>query len=128
VIITVKGRVFKGLGHGEKFTELPWAKRQIKGKLGFEPYPGTLNLSLPPNIEAIKLLNMFRGWKIQPEKGYFPGRFYKAFIMQKVYGAVVRPEAPEYPDHIIELVAPICLREKFDLKDGDEVEVKIWLK
>jgi len=128
MIITVKGRVFKGPGDGKKFTELPWVKRQFKEKLGFEPYSGTLNLSLHPNTEALSLLNRFKGWRIQPEKGYFPGRFYKALIMQNVHGAVVRPEVPGYPDNILEVVAPICLREKFHLKAGDEVEVKIWLE
>jgi len=127
MIITVKGKVFTGLGDGKKFIELPWVKEQIREKLGFEPYPGTLNLSLSSDAQIINLLNSFRGWKILPQEGYFPGRFYKALIMRRVHGAIVKPEVPRHPEGVIEIIAPFCLREEFNLKDG-EVEVKIWVE
>ena len=40
------GRVFTGQGEGKKYVSLSWVKHQIKEKLGFDPYPGTLNLRL----------------------------------------------------------------------------------
>jgi len=128
MIATVKGKVFTGLNEGRRFTELPWVRKIVKEKLGFEPYPGTMNLTLPSDAQIGTLLKKFKGWKIPPEKGYFPGRLYKALIMGKVAGGVVRPEVPSYPENVLEVIAPTCLREEFHLKDGDEVKVKIWLK
>jgi len=128
LIITLKGNVFTGLGDGKRFTELPWVREQIKEKLGFDPYPGTLNLYLSSDAQIISLLSTFRGWEVPPERGYFPGRFYKALIMEKVLVAVVKPEVPGYPEDILEIIAPLSLREEFHLKDGDELEVKMWLE
>jgi riboflavin kinase len=126
--ITVKGKVFAGKGEGKKFLRLCWVRTQINEKLGFEPYLGTLNLYLSNEARAINLLNKFKGLEITPEKGYWSGRLYKALINGKVHGAVVRPEVPYYSSQILEVIAPVFLREKLSLKDGDEVEVKILLE
>ena len=128
MIVTVKGKIFTGSGDGKKYISLHWVRRQAKEKLGFDPYPGTLNLTLPPDAEIIRLLKAFRGWETPSKKGYFPGRFYRALIMGEVFGAVVRPEVPSYPETVLEVIAPLYLREKFRLKDGDELEIKIWLE
>jgi riboflavin kinase len=125
--IAFKGKVFAGTGEGRKYTELPWVKKAIKEKLGFEPYPGTLNLALPAQLRLCDLLGKSRGYEIPAQKGYYSGRFYKALLMKKMFGALIKPEVPGYPDNIAEFVAPICLREFFSLKDGDEVEVEVWL-
>ncbi len=126
--VTVRGKVTTGSGEGKKFTQLAWVKQKVKEKLGFEPYPGTLNLSLPPDAEAIRLLDAFRGWKIESKNGCLPGRFYKALIMDRIHGAVVRPEVPCYPRSTLEIVAPVNLREELHLEDGDELKVRIWLE
>jgi len=128
MIITIKGKVFTGLSEGRKFTELPWVRRQVKEQLGFEPHPGTLNLSLSSDTEIGILLSRFEGQEILPEKGYFAGRLYRASIMGRVSGAVIRPDVPGYREDVVEIVAPVCLREELHLRDGDEVEVKIWLE
>jgi riboflavin kinase len=48
-------------------------------------------------------------------------------INGKIYGAVVRPEKTDYQINIVEVIAPLNLRKEFNLEDGDEVEIKIWL-
>ena len=126
--ITVKGIVFSGEGNGRRFIELSWVKKQIKEKMGFDPHPGTLNLTLPADAKIIDLLNKVQGMQIVSEEGYFPGWLYKALINGEVYGAVVRPKVPGYPKNVLEVVASVSLRERFGLKDGDEVELKTWLE
>jgi riboflavin kinase len=128
MILTIKGKVFTGVSEGKRFTELPWVKKQIMRQLGFEPYPGTLDLLVSSDFQIGIMLSRFRGRDILPEEGYFSGRLYKALIMERVLGALVRPEIPGYPEDTVEILAPICLREELDLRDGDEVEVKIWLE
>jgi riboflavin kinase len=126
--VAFKGKVFAGTGEGRKFTELPWVKKTIKEKIGFEPYPGTLNLALPAQLRLCDLLGKSRGCEIPARKGYFSGCFYKALIMRSVFGALVRPNVPDYPDDVAELVASVCLRETLNLEDGDELEVEVWLE
>ena len=128
MIITLTGRVTSGFGEGRRFTQLPWVKRQIREELKFEPYPGTLNLHLPSNVQIFSLLDKFSGIRIQARGDFASGRIYKALIAGKVQGAIVRPEVPDYPKNLVEILAPISLREKLNLKDGDEVEIKIWLE
>jgi len=128
MMLVLRGKVSSGLGEGKKFTQLPWVKRLIREKLGFEPYPGTLNLRLSSNVKISKMLDKFSCIRISSRGDFASGRLYKALISSEVHGAVIRPEVPDYPEDIIEILAPIGLREKFNLRDGDEVEVKILLE
>ncbi|MEM3712744.1 MAG: DUF120 domain-containing protein [Thermoproteota archaeon] len=42
-------------------------------------------------------------------------------------GAVVIPRVPSYPKDMLEIIAPVNLRETLGLKDGDEIEVTVLL-
>ena len=72
--IVFEGTVFSGQGRGKKFVELPWVKRQVEEKLGFSPYPGTLNLRLTgKNVEKRRLLENAGGLTVEPQTGYYSG-------------------------------------------------------
>ena len=121
--IVFTGTVFSGKGEGKKFIDLPWVKRQIEGKIGFSPFSGTLNLHL--NKESIKKkisLENVEGKVIEPQAGYCPGVMFKACI-SALDCAVVVPKVPNYPTDVLEVIAPVCLREKFGLMDGSLVTV-----
>jgi riboflavin kinase len=124
---TLKGKVFSGGGTGSLFVDLPWARRQFKDKLGFNPYPGTLNLQLTSTVD-IENLRKAEGIKIEPQEGFHSGRCFKALVMKKVSGAVVMPDVQGYPPDLLEILAPVNLRKALELKDGMEVEVTVWLK
>ncbi|MEM3596641.1 MAG: DUF120 domain-containing protein [Candidatus Bathyarchaeia archaeon] len=125
--IQVEGKVFSGSGEGAKFVSLPWVKRQIAEKLGFIPYNGTLNIRLNEDGVALKrhILDKAEAIKIIPQEGFCHGKLFKAVFMDKLECAIVIPEVNGYPRNVIEIVAPINLRERFKLKDGDTVKVKI---
>jgi riboflavin kinase len=125
--LVVKGKVFSSNKRGTKFVKLSWVKKQINEKMGFNPYLGTLNLQLT-NETDIKRLRKMNGIKIIPEKGYYEGKCFKALIKGKVEGAVVLPDVPGYPTDVLEVLAPINLRENLGLKDGVEIEVIITLE
>lgn len=126
--ITLKGVVFSGGGTGSLFVNLPWARRQFKEKLEFNPYPGTLNLRLPPGADVTELRDKKKGIEIESPEGFSKGRCFKALVMKKVRGAVVVPDVPCYPTDLLEILAPINLREALGLKDGMEVGVTVWLE
>lgn len=128
-MITVRGTVSTGKGIGQHFIAIPWARKQIKEKLGFAPYLGTLNLHLP-EVEAERLrtaLTRFEGVEITPEPGFFAARCFSALIMSRIKGALVIPQTRDYPHEILEVIAPIDLRHRLSLEDGDEIHVTIFL-
>ncbi|MCX8171103.1 MAG: CTP-dependent riboflavin kinase [Candidatus Bathyarchaeota archaeon] len=129
--VIIEGFVSSGAGEGKKFSSLPWFKRQVNDILGFEPYPGTLNLTLTDDEGGSLrklLLNDNLGYRIIPENNYFPGVLYRAIVALSLPGGVIIPLIPEYPSTLIEVISPICLRKILNLKDGDKVEVKIFFR
>jgi riboflavin kinase len=126
--LKVRGRVFSGEGKGAYFVKLPWAMRQFEEKLGFIPYAGTLNLALPRESEASKILKEHPGIIITPAEGFYPGRCFRVVISGSLQGAIVMPETPNYPENVLEVIAPVNLREKLSLRDGDEVEIIVLLE
>ena len=125
--IKLSGKVFSGRGEGEKFLELPWVKLQVKEKLGFVPYYGTLNVRLSEeSAERRKLLEKATSMKVCPAEGYCSGKIFKAFV-GVLECAIVIPEVAGYPRDVLEIIAPANLREKLQLADGDKITVTVNL-
>ena len=123
--IFFEGTVFSGQGRGKKFVELPWFKRQVEEKLGFSPYPGTLNLFLTgKNVENRRLLEVTGGLTVKPQADFYSGVMFRASI-DALECAVVIPIMPNYPNDVLEVIAPIYLREKLKLVDGSLVAVSV---
>lgn len=126
--LRIKGRVFSGKGKGAKFTRLPWVEGQIREKLGFTPYPGTLNLKLTEkDVENRASLEEVEAQDILPTSGFNRGRLFRAYLRDDVKCAVVIPQIPGYPDDVVEIISQTNLREKLKLEDGQSVEVDILL-
>jgi len=127
LIFYVKGKVFSGKGEGAEFIKLPWVRKQIMEKFGFIPYVGTLNVRLAEESLAVKNLLKAKAIEISPTTGYCRGKCFEAYLRGNLKCAIVIPEIASYPEDIIEVIAPINLRERLQLKDGDTVEIKILL-
>jgi riboflavin kinase len=125
--IQLEGKVFSGSGEGAKFVRLPWVKEQIAEKIGFVPYDGTLNIKLEKNSLALKksFLNEVKPICISPAEGFCRGTCFKAIFMSESECAVVIPEVHGYPEDVIEIIAPVNLRERFQLKDGDMIKIEV---
>ena len=125
--ISLKGKVFTGKGEGKKFLTLPWVEHQIREKIGFIPYAGTLNIRLNrEGIQQKKLLLKAQRLEITPEKGYCTGILIKAKISSMDCGIII-PLVPAYPVDVIEVIAPIFLRHRLHLADGSEAAVTVSL-
>jgi riboflavin kinase len=125
--IAFKGTIKSGSGRGKRFVNLPWAKKQFQEKLGFNPYPGTLNLHLPKSRD-LEELKKAEGIRIIPEKGYEEGHCFRALVMGKVWGAVVVLDFPGYPPDLLEVMAPVNLRQTLELQDGMDIEVTVKIE
>lgn len=122
----IRGRVAAGLGEGQYYISREGYSRQFSEKLGFDPAPGTLNLKLDRPF----VLDDSDPDSIRIEGFIDQGRAFGACICRPVRirgirGAIVRPERTSYPATLLELIAPVNLREALSLSDGDEVEVTL---
>jgi riboflavin kinase len=125
--IKLSGKVFSGRGEGTKFLKQPWVKRQLEEKLGFIPYLGTLNVRLSEeSAERRKLLEKATAMQVCPAEGYCSGKIFKASI-GAIECAVVVPEVAGYPKNLLEIIAPVNLRETLQVADGDEITVTVNL-
>ena len=125
--IKISGKTFSGKAGGRKFLQLPWVKQQITAKLGFTPYTGTLNLQLSDkNAAKRRLLGNAAAITVHPAEGYHSGKLFKASV-GKVECGVVIPEVAGSPPDILEVIAPVNLRETLKLADGDEIAVTVNL-
>ncbi len=126
------GKVFQGLGEGAYYVGLEGYKKQFSKVLGFDSYPGTLNVRLenPSQMEQKKELRGFDGLRIEGfESGgrtYGGARCYQATIgKDKLPAAVLVIDRTHYDDSVLEIISPRYLREALGLKDGDQVEVRV---
>ena len=125
--IELSGKVFTGQGEGRKYLERPWVKRQMEEKLGFTPYAGTLNLKLSEESEQQrKVLEKSASLRVCASEGCCSGLLFKASI-GALECAVVIPEVEGYPKDVLEVISWTNLREKLQLRDGDEVTVTVDL-
>ena len=126
--LTVTGKIVSGEKKGAVFTQLDWVQQQCQEKLGFKPFPGTLNLEIEeektPLIEAF--LQNDGITLVPPDSNYCTGHVYPASIMG-VGGAIVAPadDVRVHAKNIIELIAPTSLKEALDVDDGDQIMLVI---
>ena len=125
--IELAGRVFTGQGEGKKYVTLSWVKQQIKEKLGFNPYPGTLNLRLDEeNVKRRVLIEKEAKLRLCYSEGYCTGLLFKAFLDGVACGVVI-PQVEKYPENVLEVVSSVNLKQKLRLQDGDLVTVAVFV-
>ena len=121
---TITGRIVGGVSRGAFFTQLEWVQEQCQKKLGFKPYPGTLNLEIDEEkIPQIEALWQREGLELVPtDSNFCSGHVYPVSVMG-VSGAIVAPadDARVHGPNIIEIIAPTNLKQALDVEDGDEI-------
>jgi len=130
--VTLEGTVFTGLGEGAYYISKENYKKQLMEKLGFEPYPGTLNLKLNSDydIKTRVELDAYPAIEIQgfqnEDRSFGLVKCYPAIIGNKVKGALVTALRSHYDVSVLEIIAPVCLRKQLCLKDGNKVKVEVY--
>lgn len=128
--ITFKGKVVSGMGEGRYYTEQNGYVKQFKEKLGFVPYPGTLNVEIEyADRNKLRLLKNCKAIEIDEFKT--KDRTFGKVIcfhaeINGVSGAIVLPTRSHY-SNILEFISEYCLRDKLNLKDNDIVNIIIYL-
>jgi len=129
--ITLEGVVFTGLGEGAYYISIEGYRKQFIEKLGFDPYPGTLNLKLTTDydVKARSELEAYQAVEIEGFKDenrtFGPVKCYPVMMENKVKGALVLALRSHYDASVIEVIAPVFLRKHLKLKDGHKVKVEV---
>lgn len=128
-ILELEGKVLKGLGEGQYYVNIPGYRKQFEEKLHFVPFPGTLNVQLSKSSSPIRnLLREMPAIRIEGfndgERTFGSGNCYPV-VVGGIEAAVVAPERTHYPSDLIEIIAPVKLRDALELNDGDRVVVKL---
>jgi len=130
--VLIEGEVFTGLGEGAYYVSQPGYRRQFIEKLGFDPYPGTLNLKVEEQSQRErKLLETYPSITLE---GFMNGmrsfgqvKCYRARVDDRIDGIAVTALRSHYGEDVLEIVAPKNLREILGLKDGDSVKVRVFI-
>lgn len=132
--VTVCGRVTDGMGEGRHYISLPGYNRQFIERLDYEPFPGTLNLTLDEEsvrrrsrLEALEAIPI-DGWEDE-ERTYGPAVCYPATVAtdgdtyEQAHAIV--PERTHHDMDNLELIAPEKLRDVLSLADDEWIDVTI---
>ena len=128
--VVLEGVLFSGIGEGAWYVSQRGYRKQFIERLGFDPFPGTLNLRLKRNYEderkALKTIphidiDAFR----DGERSFGPVICYRAKINDTEDGALISAVRTHYADDVIELISPNNLRAKLRLEDGDIVRARV---
>lgn len=134
--LALHGTVTSGMGEGRHYISLSGYMSQFRERLGYEPFPGTLNLELSAeSVRARGELGALKtdatpidGWE-DDDRTFGPATCYAARLeagSSSYDGAhVIVPDRTHHDATQLELIAPVKLREVLDIDDGDDLAVHL---
>lgn len=127
--ITLRGKLVSGMGEGAYYMSLEGYTRQFQERLGYIPFPGTLNVMLEKeSVESAKKLDAMPGTRID---GFSDGR--RTYGWVKCFGAtansvkanLIRLERTHHDPFIVELISRYSIRSRAKLSTGSAVIINI---
>ncbi|MDY0385812.1 MAG: winged helix-turn-helix domain-containing protein/riboflavin kinase [Methanolobus sp.] len=123
------GHVITGLGEGQYYIAKDGYMSQFRDKLDFKPFPGTLNMRLTEqsarvrnNMDFLQPL-IIQGFN-DGERSFGGGKCYPIEI-EGIKAAIIIPDRTHYPADLLEIIAPVKLREMLGVSDDDEVKIVV---
>jgi CTP-dependent riboflavin kinase len=127
--LVITGKIVSGAGEGAYFTQIGWVQQQCVEKLGFKPYPGTLNLEISEEfLPAIESLDQKKAIELISPDDKFCNAVVFRISMGEISGAIILPEEKVriHPKNIIEIIAPLNLKAALNMNYGDFLKIKIF--
>jgi len=129
--IDLNGTLVSGMGEGAYYMGLKGYTKQFQSKIGYIPFPGTLNVRLDQKIhqESIKQFETLNGIKIKSfsdgKRTYGWVKCFSAKLNNSINCQLIILERTHHDDSVIELISKVCLRKNAKLKDGSKISIKI---
>ena len=128
-VIKLRGIVISGTGESQFFTKIPWVKQQFIDKLGIDPHLGTFNIAvLAGDGKKLNALRKAKGTEIVPQdESFCTTSSFPVLVGGRIRGAAIIPGVANYPQAQLEIIAAENIKQALSLKDGDLVEVEVYL-
>ncbi|TQQ82893.1 CTP-dependent riboflavin kinase [Halonotius terrestris] len=132
--LTLTGTVTTGMGEGKHYISLPGYERQFEDRLGYTPFPGTLNVDLDEaSVRARGELDAQESIPIDSweddDRTYGAATCYPASVAfdgQAFEPAhIIVPDRTHHDEENIEIIAPVKLRDELDLTDDDTISIHL---
>jgi len=124
-MFSIEGIIVKGMGEGKMFMSMPHYKNEIKKKLGFEAYPGTLNIKTKFNTKMLVKTKpiLLEGFS-SGEKVFGGAKCYSSSIYN-INGAIIVPDFTKHEKDIVEFIAPVHIKTELNLNNGDKIKIDV---
>ena len=122
------GKIVSGVRQAAYFTQLDWVQDQCMDKLGFRPYPGTLNLEIEEDsLPVLEELQKQEAKKLIPTDPNFCTARVLPVSLRSEKGAIIVPaeDVQVHGKNIVEIIAPLRIKDALNLNDGDSLTVVI---
>ena len=129
--LELNGVVISGLGEGAYYMSLNGYTKQFKTKIGYIPFPGTLNVKLNQlqATQIIQQLNDLDNVVIDPfsdgKRTYGWVKCFHVTLNNSIKCELIRLERTHHDNSIIELISKNNLRKTARLQTGSKVTVRI---
>jgi HAD superfamily hydrolase (TIGR01509 family) len=121
----IEGQLVRGLGQAANFTQLDWVRRHFVELAGIDPHPGTVNL----HVSEEKYRRLWKTWpgEAMPsaDAAFCSALCYPVRVAGRIPGAIVRPQIADYPEHKVEFVAALPVRQHLALEEGALVRLEL---
>ncbi|HWP84200.1 MAG TPA: DUF120 domain-containing protein [Terriglobia bacterium] len=122
-----EGTVVSGFGQAAAFLALGWVDTQIRERLGWRPFPGTLNVRVAPEIRAHLFAHRNQFLRLaDPASAGCPAYLTPAALgaggRRYAHAWLLLPEKTRHAD-ILEFIASVGLRQALALQDQDKILV-----
>ena len=129
--VELKGTLVSGMGEGAYYMSLKGYTKQFKEKLGYIPFPGTLNVKLTKK-EHIETVSQFYNRDCVLIKGFSDEKrtygwvkCFNAKLNNSINCDLIILERTHHDNSIIELISQVNIRKTAKLKDGSNLTIKI---
>lgn len=131
--IHFNGILVSGMGEGKYYMSLEGYRKQFKKKIGYIPYPGTLNIRIfdPLSLENREKIERFSYQFIDgfsdSERTYGWVKCYSAIMNDNVdiQSDLLILERTHHDKNMLEIIAPVNIKQLMGLKNGDNVKVTL---
>jgi riboflavin kinase len=132
--IEFKGTIVSGMGEGAYYMSMRGYEKQFKSKLGYVPFPGTLNVKLKDKefIEAKRTLEAHFGITINgfsdDKRTYGWVKCYPAKINNSIEAALITLERTHHDDSVIELISRENIKKTTKLSTGSQISIRVPIR
>ena len=129
--VNITGMITSGMGEGAYYMSMKGYTKQFKSKLGYVPYPGTLNVQLKDKkfSEAISQLSNYEGTMINSfsdgKRTFGWVKCFKSKINNKIDCELILLERTHHDTSIVEFISKNNIRKSLKIGNKPHVKVKI---